>query len=142
MFGLLVRETIAWYRGDGLIISPLMKEATEEHLSQNDFVADFIADNYVFVPTATVKAKDFIDDLKREYPRECARFKRADLIELIAKVGGVTYGEDRHRNRVFKGIGKLANVDDFDNEPVKTNIAPPDDEPEKEWHCPATGYSF
>lgn len=142
MFGLLVRESVAWYRGDGLIISPLMKEATEEHLSQNDFVADFIADNYVFVPTASVKAKDFIEHLRREYPRECARFKRADLIELIAKVDGVTYGDDNNHCRAFRGIGKLANVDDFDSEPVKTNTAPPDDEPEKEWHCPATGFSF
>lgn len=125
MFALLVRETVAWYRGDGLIISPLMKDATDKHLSQNDFVADFIADNYVFVPTASVKAKDFIEHLRREYPRECARFKRADLIELIAKVDGVTYGDDRAHCRVFKGIGKLANVDDFDGEPVGNDTAMP-----------------
>ena len=125
LLAILVREAIAWYKGGGLIISPLMKTTTQQHLAQNDFVADFIADNYVRVPTASVKAKDFIEHLKREYPRETARFKRADLVQLIAKVDGVIYGDDREHCRVFKGIGKLAQDTDFDGEPVGKDVATP-----------------
>lgn len=115
LLALLVREAANWFK-EGLIISPLMKQATEHHLSQNDFIADFISDNYVFVQSASVKAKDFLEHLKQEYPRECNRFKRNDLIQLIANVNGVTYGEGRGHMRVFKGIGKA--VDDFNGTPI------------------------
>ena len=128
LLAILVREAFKWYRRDdgGLIISAQMKAETAEHLSQNNFVADFIADNYVVAPTATVKAKDFIADLKAAYPRECSRFKRADLIKLIERAGNVTYCEDNHHNRIFKGIGKLGNppagVDyDFGGEPINSD---------------------
>lgn len=106
LLALLVSEAQAWYC-DGLIISPLMKQETKRHLEQNDFISDFISDNYERGNNLFVKAKDFVDDLKHEYPRECARFKRADLIKLIANTSGVTYGVNRTNNRVFKGIGKL-----------------------------------
>ena len=106
LLALLVSEAQAWYC-DGLIVSPLMKQETKRHLEQNDFISDFISDNYERGNNLFVKAKDFIDDLKHEYPRECARFKRADLIKLIANTSGVTYGVNRTNNRVFKGIGKL-----------------------------------
>lgn len=111
LLALLVREAGSWYNG-GLIISDGMKRATAQHLSQNDFVEEFLSDNYFFVPNASVKAKDFIDELRAEYPRECSRFKRADLIQLVANVHGVTYSEDRTRNRIFRGIGKAANDGD------------------------------
>lgn len=123
---ILVRESVAWYRGSGLIISSLMRKATEQHLSQNDFISDFISDNYLLIPNATVKAKDFVDELKHEYPRECSRFKRNDLIKLIEKVDGVTYCEDRKRFKVFRGIGKAA--DDLGSEPVNPNTANPFDD--------------
>lgn len=122
---LFVGEAQAWYR-DGLIISPLMKQATERHLEQNDFISDFISDNYVRGNNLFVKAKDFVDDLRHEYPRECSRFKRADLIKLIANTSGVTYMLDRTKTRVFKGIGKLdapSQQDmNFDGEPVKDEL--------------------
>ena len=128
---LLVRESKAWYRGDegGLVVSPLMKQATERHLSQNDFVADFIDDNYELNPKHEIKAKDLIDALKREYPRECSRFKRNDLIQLVANVDGVTYELDRHKTRIFKGIGKAGapqqqSLDDFDGEPIAPDDLP------------------
>lgn len=127
---LLVAESVNWYK-DGLIISPLMAQETKRHLEQNDFISDFISDNYILVPTASVKAKDFIDALKREFPRECGRFKRADLIKLIANTSGITYGVNRTNNRVFKGIGKLGAPTqqdiDFDGEPVNQNDALPFD---------------
>ena len=120
LLAILVREAALWYR-DGLIISDAMKEETARHLAQSDFISDFIADNYILHPDATVKTKDFIDALKKEYPRETSRFKRADLIKLIEAVGGVTYGEDHHRYKVFKGIGKQAHVaDDLDAAPISS----------------------
>ena len=107
---LLVAEAVAWYRGDdgGLIISDVMKQETARHLSQNDFVEEFISDNYELNPKHEIKAKDLIDALKREYPRETSRFKRADLIKLIESVNGVTYEFGRTKTHVFKGIAPLA----------------------------------
>ena len=106
----MVAEAIAWYRGTdgGLIISDVMKQETARHLSQNDFVEEFISDNYELNPTHEIKAKDLIDALKREYPRETSRFKRADLIKLIESVDGVTYEFGRTKTHVFKGIAPLA----------------------------------
>ena len=105
---LLVGEAVAWYRGEGLIISDIMKQATAEHLRQNDFIADFIEDNYVFDPNGEVKARDFIDSLKTAYPHECSRFKRADLRRLVAgNDERITYCEGRGHTRIFKGIKKL-----------------------------------
>lgn len=125
---LLVDEAFNWYH-DGLIISDAMKKATQENLDANDFINDFICDNYERGANLSVKAKDFVDALKKEYPRECGRFKRNDLIKLIANTEGITYGEDRKRFKIFKGIGKIGapqqqNLDDFDGEPI-----PPDDTP-------------
>lgn len=130
LLAILVREAVAWYRGDGLIISPLMTKETQQHLRQSDFVADFIADNFVLQAGLEINAKILLDALKNEYPRECSRFKRADLIRLIENVGGITYGEDNHRNRVFKGVGKnfisprQQHLDNFDGEPVNRRDIP------------------
>ena len=107
---LLVAEAVAWYCGDdgGLIISDAMKQETARHLSQNDFVEEFISDNYELNPKNEIKAKDLIDVLKREYPRETSRFKRADLIKLVESVDSVTYELGRTKTHVFKGIAPLA----------------------------------
>ena len=123
LLSLLVRESVAWYR-DGLIISSRMENATRQHLSQNDFIEEFVADNYIKVPNASVKAKDLIDDLRREYPRETSRFKRADLIQLVAAVEGVTYAEGRGHTRIFSGIGKLAPESEFNGEPIANEDFP------------------
>lgn len=125
---LLVDEAANWYR-DGLIISDAMKKATRENLDANDFISDFISDNYELSANLSVKAKDFVDALKREYPRECGRFKRNDLIKLIAKTDGISYELDRTKTRVFKGIGKAgtpqqSTFDDFDGEPIHDDDLP------------------
>ena len=130
---LLVREAKEWYKakttgGSGLIISDIMKKATQAHLDKENFVAEFIDDGEKFIRKAgaTVKAKDFIDELKKAYPVECAKFKKQDLIRFIANVGGVEYTTDKLRYRVFKGIGKLGN--DFDGEPIAPDDTPPFDD--------------
>lgn len=122
---MLVKEAVIWYNGGGLIISPLMDKARENTIDESNFVADFIdtGEKFVRVASASVKAKDFLDELKAAYPAECRQFKRADLIRLISNVGGVEYTVDNHNSRIFKGIGKLGN--DFDGEPVKSADVPP-----------------
>lgn len=122
LLSLLVREAALWYR-DGLIISDAMEQATARHLAESDFVADFIDDHYVKIASASVKAKDFIEELRREYPRECSRFKRADLISLVAAQDGISYVDDRKGFKIFKGIGKAAQ-DEFDGEPIDPRDAP------------------
>ena len=127
---LLIREAVAWYRRSdgGLIISDLMKQATQAHLDENNFVAEFIdtGEKFIRKADATVKAKDFIDELKKAYPVECAKFKKQDLISFISNVGGVEYTTDRKSFRIFKGIGKLDNrIDDFAGEPVDDDDLPP-----------------
>ena len=137
LLALLVKEAVAWYRGDdgGLIISDLMREATQQHLSDNNFVAEFIEENYVRVARASVKVKDFIDELKKEYPAECSKYKKADLIRLISNVSGVEYAWGRGRVRVFKGIGKAAD-EDFSGDSADENITKPSSKPtvEKEYY--------
>ena len=109
---ILVEQAQAWYR-DGLIISDLMKRTTQEHLNQNNFVEQFIeeSDKYELNKNLSadnsVKAKDFIDDLKAEYYAQCARFNRKDLIKIIESVAPyVQYIKNNHNSCVFKGIGK------------------------------------
>lgn len=130
LLSLLVSESIKRYR-DGLIISPLMTKETKRHLEQNDFIADFIGDNYEYGTNLAVKAKDFIDELKREFPRETNRFKRADLINLVSNIDGVTYGVGRGHMRIFKGIGKAGAPRqqdmDFGGAPVAPDEAIPFD---------------
>ena len=132
---LLVREAVAWYRRDdgGLIISDIMRQATQAHLDKENFVAEFIdtGEKFIRKAGATVKAKDFIDALKLAYPDECSKFKKADLRQFICNVGGVEYTFDKLKFRVFKGIGKLAD-NNFDDEPVAPDNTPTptDDEPD------------
>ena len=128
---LLVREAKEWYKakttgGSGLIISDIMKQATQAHLDENNFVAEFIdtGEKFTRVANASVKAKDFIDELKRAYPDECAKFKKQDLIRFIQNVGGVDYVLNREKTRIFKGIGKLAGSD-LDGETVAPDDTPP-----------------
>lgn len=130
LLALLVREAHPLYRGEHLIVSPIMQQETQRQLDANDFIGDFISENYERGENLEVKAKVFIDALKREYPRECGRFKRNDLIKLIADTPGITYVKNRTNNRVFKGIGAIDAPtqqtfgDDFDGEPVKPEDVP------------------
>ena len=106
LFAILVREAAEFYK-HGLIISDLMTQATQQHLNDSDFIQDYLGDYYEFGEGLSVKAKDLIDDLKLKYPAECRPFrKRKDLINLVASVDGITYGEDDLRFKTFFGIGK------------------------------------
>ena len=107
LFALLVREAVIWYNGGGLIISDIMKAETKRHFAQNAFVVDFIEENYEYDDDGYVRAKDLIDALRSEYPRECARYKRADLIQRVANIEGITYITAAGNVRMFKGIKKF-----------------------------------
>ena len=131
LFAILVREAKAFYE-HGLIVSDLMTQATQKHLNDSDFVADFLSDNYEFGEGLSVKTKDLIDELKAKYPAECRSFrKRADLINLVASVEGVTSGYDRKGVKIFKGIGKpkaqQGDSDEFIGEPILSSANPPFD---------------
>ena len=112
LFAILVRDCANWYRERsnktcGLIISDLMTQARDKHLSDSNFVADFLSEYYEFGEGLSVKTKDVIDELKAKYPAECRPFKkRNDLINLVAQVDGVAYEFNREKTRIFKGIGK------------------------------------
>lgn len=125
LFTILVREAVTWYSGEGLIVSDLMTEETNRHFDANNFVDEFISEKFVRVDSASVRAKDFVDELKRDYPAECANFKRDDLIRHICHVGRVEYTTDKCGNyRIFKGIGKRGN--DFDTAtPISSDDIPP-----------------
>ena len=125
---LLVREAFAWYRRDdgGLIISAQMKQATADYLNANNFVAEFLDDSEQFLlkPDATVKAKEFVEALKKVYPVETARFKRRDLIDFIASsLPDVEYTHDRKGYCAFRGIDRLADSD-FSGKPVDPDYYP------------------
>ena len=123
LLALLVRESVAWFKGGGLIISDEMRKATERHLRQNDFIRDFLEDYYVRAEKATVKVKDFLEHLRREYPNETTRFKRADLIELVAKEG-VEVKVGAGKVKIFKGIGRKSDSVFDDGVPVDDDDLP------------------
>lgn len=126
LFAILVADAVIWYKGGGLIISDLMTQARDKHLSDSNFVADFLAEYYEFGEGLSVKTKDVIDELKAKYPAECRPFKkRADLINLVAQVDGVTYEFNREKIRIFKGIGKPKR--EFDGEEIYSPDSPPFD---------------
>lgn len=126
---ILVAEAQAWYRGEGLIISPQMKAAAKKNLRDSDFVADFLSDAYEFDERLSVKAKPVVDALKAAYPTECANLKRADLIQMIvdAGQGKIHYKTGTGNSRIFVGIGK-PNNDGFGDEIFSTDdFIPPND---------------
>ena len=130
LLAILVREAGYWYK-EGLIISDEMQSETRRHLSENNFIADFIDDNGYEIDLKSseliVNVKRFLDDLRAEYPREVSRFKRADLIKMIERVTGAVYTTDNHRNRIFSGIGKVSGSshdDFFGGEPINPEDVP------------------
>ena len=130
LLAILVREAGYWYK-EGLIISDEMQSETRRHLSENNFIADFIDDNGYVIDLKSseliVNVKRFLDDLRAEYPREVSRFKRADLIKMVERVTGAVYTSDKHRHRIFRGIGKVSDSshdDFFGGEPINPEDVP------------------
>lgn len=131
---ILVREANAWYRRDdgGLIVSKQMQKATADYLDANNFVAEFLGDSEQFLLSsgASVKAKEFVDALKKAYSVETSRFKQRDLIDFIAaSLPNVAYEYDRKKVRIFRGIGKPVGSE-FVGEPVDPDDLPPPIDPD------------
>ena len=134
LFAILVREAAEFYK-HGLIISDLMTQATQKHLSDSDFVADFLVENYEFGEGLSVTVKSVIDLLKEKCPAECRPFrKRADLINLVASAKDVVLDYDYHaKQKIYKGIGKpkpkpqQGDSDSFDGEIISSDDYPPFD---------------
>lgn len=105
---ILVREAADWYRDNELIISPQMTSSRDALLNASDFVQEFLADNYELGAGLFIKANTLLKHLKDTCAAECRPYtKRADLIQLIEAVDGVSYEFDTHENQhVFKGVGR------------------------------------
>lgn len=101
-----VTAAVEFYkRGKLLEPSAAMKRAREEFLGENDFIGDFLAEFYEFGTGEdfAVKRKDLIEHLRDERI-DAARYRDADLCDMLAKVDGVTYTKDRTKTNIFKGI--------------------------------------
>ena len=85
--------------------SKAMKRARAEHLSENDFVGDYLAEFCEFGDGFSVTRKALLNHM-RDNCRECARHRDSDLAAMLAKVDGVTYRQS-HKIWTFYGI-KLA----------------------------------
>ena len=111
-----VAAAVEFYKhGKLLEPSPLMKRAREEFLGESDFIGDFISE---FYESGTgedfaVKRKDLLKHL-REQCADAARYRDADLINMLAKIDGVTYTKDRTNANIFKGIRRATKQDAAD----------------------------
>lgn len=109
ILNLLIRECLEW-QNSGLIMSDAMQQTKENYIEDNDFIANFIADNCTMDFSEQIKRKEFLDRLKKEYPKTL-RFNDNYLEKLISKIDGITFisREDNttgryKRTAVFQGI--------------------------------------
>lgn len=103
---LLVDEAKEYYV-DGLLESDEMKAAKAEYFSENDFVGNFVEEKCEVGDGGEITRKAFEEKLSAEYPRECARLKKKELLDLIiSRLAplGVAYTQNRTKCNVFKNI--------------------------------------
>lgn len=109
---ILIAEAQQWYR-DGLIISDEMYQTRDRHLQENDFVKSFVNENGIVTDKKeSVTAKVLLEDLKHQYPAECSRFKRNDLIKMVENVTGAKYTPVARRPAQFVGISMDENAEE------------------------------
>lgn len=102
ILNILVRECMAW-QSEGLMMSGAMQKTRDEYIEENDFIANFIADNCEIGADLSISRKNFVESLKKEYP-QARRFSEKKLTEMILKKGGITYKKS-NGDRKFFGIG-------------------------------------
>ena len=112
MLTLLVEAAQDWYR-DGLIVTSRMKDATRQYLADNDFIAAFVDEYCARDNGGAIDRKSFLNKLKTEYPRECARLSDRALTDAAAKIEGISYrrGGSDHIYKFF-GIRWRRDSDD------------------------------
>ena len=131
MLTILAKAAQAWYR-DGLLESDSMKTAKTDYLNENDFIEEFISDYCIFRSDASIKRKDFVEQLKQKFPYETMpnRIRTRDLIKLITNKleqhGVISTLNSHAKFYEFKGVGWLGEPlsDTFEGEPIDPNDTP------------------
>ena len=103
---LLVAEAANFYR-DGLLESDEMKAAKEQYISENDFIGNFIDENCIIGEGGEITRKAFEDKLSAEYPRDFARYKKKEILQMIQtrlEALGATYTKNRRKENVFQNV--------------------------------------
>ena len=105
ILSLLVKQCLKWQK-EGLIISEAMKAAKEEYIDENNFVAEFIADNCEIVPDGVILRKDFLKRLKEEKKFSQLQYQDKQLVEMITAIDGITYGKTKNKKKdnAFFGV--------------------------------------
>ena len=104
ILNILIAECLEWQK-EGLIISAAMKAAKEEYRADNDFIANFIAENCELDSGSYIGRKDFLTRLREEYHISKLQYKDKELIELITAIDGITEkSEYKGRAKCFWGV--------------------------------------
>ena len=113
-FNILRAECLKWQH-EGLIMSTEMKTAREEYIQDNDFIAKFIDENCELTADGAAYMKDFLSNLKKEYP-VANRFTDRELKKMIEEIDGISYDTKvgKKRLRGFRGVN-LNKFDDSSN---------------------------
>lgn len=119
---LLVDEAVAWYRGDGLIISDEMKTATRDNLDANDWLAYFL-DEYCELGSGELPRRKLLDEIHAKC-KEAQRFTDRELTKMLERRG---VGYRKKQTYVFTGIRLRPDNGDrnFDGEAISPDDIPP-----------------
>lgn len=96
MLAYLVREAMAWYNTvatgkSGLIESIEMKDAVNQYISSQDFIAEFISEHCTRGRNLKIARKEFLKALQDEYPKETRGLSDRALTTMIQKLDGIRY---------------------------------------------------
>lgn len=103
---IIVNEAVNFYR-EGLLESDEMKAAKEAYVIDNDFISNFIDDKCEIGNGGEITRKAFEEKLTAEYPRECSRLKKKELLDQIIsrlEPKNVFYMQNRTKCNVFRNI--------------------------------------
>lgn len=104
MLTLLVENSIEWYK-NGLIISDKMKADRNNYFAENDFISEFISEFCIRGNGLSVKRKDFLQQLKNEYPNETRGKSDQELTSAVAKIKDISYKKSTGGVYRFFNIG-------------------------------------
>ncbi len=109
LLALLVENSQEWYKS-GLIISDAMKQARQDYLDSQDFIADFINEHCKRDPQSSIPRTEFLKRLRKECDATATMTDRA-LTSAIEKVDGIYYRRGTGGSRNFYGISWLDEQD-------------------------------
>lgn len=110
ILNILIAECVKWYEQikqgkSGLIISAAMKAAKAEYISDNDFIANFIAENCELDSAGFILRKEFLKRLREETKTSPFQYKDKELVEMITAIDGITEkSEYEGRAKCFCGV--------------------------------------